>query len=229
MNSSSPHVEGRVSRRRSDARERVTEAAGQLFAERGFDETSMAMIAEAADVSVGTLYNLFANKESLFREMVHGKAMQLCARLGAALSASNGSALATIDAFLAELQASYRTEAPYIRLYFHVHDHAHVSFRAALAVETRKVYDETKAQLSAVLARGRENGEFHLNAPPARSAVAIASLASEMFFLSLSDPDDNDEGELLDEVRHIVHTGVLGLGGSPGPIHAIDDSSKETP
>lgn len=211
MNSGSLQTKGRVSRRRSDARDRVIEAAGELFAERGFDETSMALIAEAADVAVGTLYNLFANKESLFRELVHGKALQLCERLGAALASSSDSAVATVDAFLAELQANYRTEAPYIRLYFHVHDHAHMSFRAALGEETRQVYEAIRKELTAVLTRGDAAGEFRLVAPPARSAVAIAGLASEMFFLSLSEPDHNDERALLEEVRHIVHAGVLGL------------------
>jgi len=212
MNHGSTTLPGRVSRRRSSAKARAIAAASGLFAERGFEETPMALVAEQADVSVGTLYNLFANKDALFRELIHGKALLVRERLSRALESSAGSALAAVDAFLAEIQSVYRTEAPYIRIYFHVHDHAHLSFRASLSEDTRHVYDETRAQLTGVLERGQSVGEFPLAAPAAHAAVAITAVAGELFFLSVADPNQHDESALLEEVRRIVHTGILGLG-----------------
>jgi len=211
MNAGSPQPVGRVSRRRSDAKARAIDAAGRLFAERGFDETAMALIAERADVSVGTLYNLFANKDALFRELIYGKALLVRERLRRALDSST-SALAAVDAFLSELQAVYRTEAPYIRIYFHVHDHAHLSFRASLSDDTRHVYDETKTELAAVLERGRRAGEFPLLAPAEHAAVALTAVAGEMFFLHVAEPTAHPEQSLFEEVRRIVHRGILGLG-----------------
>jgi AcrR family transcriptional regulator len=214
MNQGSIAPLGRVNRRRSSAKARVIDAASGLFAERGFEETPMALVAEQADVSVGTLYNLFANKDALFRELIHGKAVLVRERLSRALGSSAGSALAAVDAFLAEIQSVYRTEAPYIRIYFHVHDHAHLSFRTSLSEDTRHVYDETRTQLTGVLERGQSVGEFPLSAPAAHAAVAITAVAGELFFLSVAAPSQHDESALLDEVRRIVHTGVLGLSYS---------------
>jgi AcrR family transcriptional regulator len=47
-------------------REQLVEIATRLFAERGFDGTSIEAILEEAGVSRGSLYHHFANKEALF-------------------------------------------------------------------------------------------------------------------------------------------------------------------
>jgi AcrR family transcriptional regulator len=47
-------------------KEAILEAATNLFAERGFNETSMAEIAKATGVAQGTIFYHFNNKEELF-------------------------------------------------------------------------------------------------------------------------------------------------------------------
>jgi AcrR family transcriptional regulator len=47
------------------SRERILQAARQLFHERGFEGTAIADILKAADVRSGTLYHFFASKEAL--------------------------------------------------------------------------------------------------------------------------------------------------------------------
>ena len=51
-------------------KDRVLEAAAQLFSERRFDEVSMEEIAQQAEVGKGTLYTYFANKEELYFAVV---------------------------------------------------------------------------------------------------------------------------------------------------------------
>jgi AcrR family transcriptional regulator len=55
----------RRERRVTARKEQILHAAGRLFAERGFHRTTTKDIAEAADVSEGTIYNYFANKDEL--------------------------------------------------------------------------------------------------------------------------------------------------------------------
>ena len=52
-----------------DKRTEITQAALDLIVERGFHGTSMAMVAEKADVGAGTIYHYFESKESLIKEM----------------------------------------------------------------------------------------------------------------------------------------------------------------
>src|SRR5262249_28708185 len=54
---------GRRERRRAETHERIFRAALQLFAQRGFLETTVEDITEAADVGKGTFFNYFPTKE----------------------------------------------------------------------------------------------------------------------------------------------------------------------
>jgi len=63
--------------RRSPSREAIVVAAERLFLERGVGAVSMDELAEAAGVARRTLYNQFASKEEIFREMLARVAGQL--------------------------------------------------------------------------------------------------------------------------------------------------------
>jgi TetR/AcrR family transcriptional regulator, regulator of autoinduction and epiphytic fitness len=56
--------------RRGESRSAIIDAAERLFLERGFGFVSMDELAEAAGVARRTLYNQFASKEEIFREML---------------------------------------------------------------------------------------------------------------------------------------------------------------
>jgi AcrR family transcriptional regulator len=52
-------------RKKQQTRETIARVALQLFAERGYDETTLAEIAEAADVSPRTIFSYFESKEEI--------------------------------------------------------------------------------------------------------------------------------------------------------------------
>ena len=56
---------GRRQRHSAEIRERLFRAALKLFAERGFSETSVEDITEAADVGKGTFFNYFPSKDHI--------------------------------------------------------------------------------------------------------------------------------------------------------------------
>lgn len=63
-------IEAGPKTRRGGSREAIVAAAERLFLERGFGSVSMDELAEAAGVARRTLYNQFASKEEIFREML---------------------------------------------------------------------------------------------------------------------------------------------------------------
>jgi AcrR family transcriptional regulator len=68
----------RHERRRRETADRIVEAAGSLFAERGFVATTVTDICERADVARQTFFNHFATKQDLVRELsVLGRAFAL--------------------------------------------------------------------------------------------------------------------------------------------------------
>ena len=62
---------------RRGSREAIVDAAARLFLERGFGSVSMDELAIAAGVARRTLYNQFASKEEIFREMLRRVSSQL--------------------------------------------------------------------------------------------------------------------------------------------------------
>jgi len=58
-------IPDRRQRRSADIRERLFRAALQLFAEKGFVETTVGDITEAADVGKGTFFNYFPSKDHI--------------------------------------------------------------------------------------------------------------------------------------------------------------------
>ncbi len=54
---------------KAERRSRIVEAAASLLRESGFDSVSMLQIAERADVSPATVYNLFLSKAAVFQHV----------------------------------------------------------------------------------------------------------------------------------------------------------------
>ncbi|MCI3933095.1 TetR/AcrR family transcriptional regulator [Streptomyces sp. AN091965] len=59
-------AEGLRERKKRQTKQRISDIATGLFLERGFAAVTVADVAEAADVSVNTVYNYFPAKEDLF-------------------------------------------------------------------------------------------------------------------------------------------------------------------
>jgi AcrR family transcriptional regulator len=62
---SSPAKLGLRERKKQQTRETIARAARDLFAERGYDETTLAEIAEAADISPRTIFAYYESKEDI--------------------------------------------------------------------------------------------------------------------------------------------------------------------
>ena len=78
----SPAAVSRRERRSADIRERLFRSALRLFAEKGFAETTVEDITEAADVGKGTFFNYFPSKDHIllaFSDMQLGKLSELVA------------------------------------------------------------------------------------------------------------------------------------------------------
>src|SRR6476646_5533880 len=65
-----PPAGGRVERRKARTREALLAAARRLFAAQGVETTTIAEIAEEADIAVGSFYNYFATKDELLTALL---------------------------------------------------------------------------------------------------------------------------------------------------------------
>lgn len=65
-------AEGLRERKKRQTRQYISDVATGLFLDRGFDAVTVAEVADAADVSVNTVYNYFPAKEDLFFDRSKG-------------------------------------------------------------------------------------------------------------------------------------------------------------
>lgn len=66
MEVSVPRGDGLRDRKKRRTRQSISDMATQLFVERGFEEVTLAQIADAAEVSVKTIFNHFGSKDDLY-------------------------------------------------------------------------------------------------------------------------------------------------------------------
>ena len=66
----------RKERERERIRQEILQAAEEEFSQSGFRDTSMSAIAARVELSVGTLYNFFPSKDSLFITLMDTKATE---------------------------------------------------------------------------------------------------------------------------------------------------------
>jgi AcrR family transcriptional regulator len=133
-------------------REQLIEVATRLFAERGYEDTSIEAVLTAAGVSRGALYHHFAGKDALFEAVVESIENGITTALGAQVAAApdavamvHTGALAWIDlAADPVIQRVILTDAPSV-----------LGFERWRALNDKYAVDATRAMLQRVADEGR--------------------------------------------------------------------------
>lgn len=185
----------------------IIEAAAQLFAERGYEQTTTHQIAAAAGVSVGALYRYFDGKQAILRELYEQEMSGLRAR---ALEEFSIADLVSKD--LGQLLRKT------LELAFRIYGER-PGLRRVLAEQSRKIPDLAR------LRRSQEAGVHHavrqiLEAAPGVTLadVELGAYLVSLFLESLMDDlllyrrDEPpfDDGRVIDGASELVLRFVLG-------------------
>jgi TetR/AcrR family transcriptional regulator len=173
----------RLSRRERELslrKEIILEAAEEVFASKGYYEAAVEEVASRAEISVGSLYNLFASKEALYLTLIEQRVdgflqhVTRCAETGGAASERLDRLLEGIFAYLEQHQAFFRLYVVSTHgLPWHVNsDMGHVLFAK---------YKEMLNCVMAICQQGKEEREFHTETP---FSLALAILGVVNAFLT---------------------------------------------
>ncbi len=128
-----------------EKRKRVLEAATIEFADYGFEHTSIQQIAKKADISVGSIYKYFENKEELFA-MVVKENLMLLEELLLHHSSSDEDVIVKAEKVLKELLRFSKKHPQLIKLYCSITTGNNTEFSRMLAERVEsisaKVYTE---------------------------------------------------------------------------------------
>jgi AcrR family transcriptional regulator len=149
----------RRERKRAETRERIFRAALQLFAERGYLETTVEDITEAADVGKGTFFNYFPTKEHVLAQYGEERVEQVSRALERARSGKESVSSALKE--LATNLAGQSSESPeLLRSVFA----ANLSC-APVRGELQKRIQRARQLMSQIFALGQQRGEIRPDIP----------------------------------------------------------------
>jgi AcrR family transcriptional regulator len=201
-----------VERKRHQARQRIIQAARELFLERGFDSVSVGDIAERAEVGRTTFFRHFGDKQ----EVVFAKEQELLETIAAASQADGTAAARSATEAVEQLrpvllalcaQATTDPEA-YTRHFQLIEQHPEL--RARDAVKMQQIADKLSDLL---MCRGSDQATARF---AAQIALACYQTAKRL---------GNNPHTLVDETQ-AAFTRVLTLGTAPTETQAEPPGSR---
>ncbi len=167
-------LKDQMRRARNDVyRQHILEAAEQIFAERGFENTKLQDISAMAGVSMGTIYSIFASKEDLFRAILDERGQELLAlaRAGATRDGSPRAALSE----LIESYIGYFADHPHF-LRMHLRLGTSWVLGPSLSTESQvQLWTDIHALQADLFRRGVAAGEF-VDEDPAYLAKVFSAM-----------------------------------------------------
>jgi AcrR family transcriptional regulator len=161
---------GRRERHRAETRERLFRAALKIFAERGYLETTVEDITEAADVGKGTFFNYFPTKEHVLAAL---GAERIAATERALLQARKGPVLPVLKELATDLAGQSTASAALLRAIYA----AHASCEPVRA-ELHKRLHIGRRLLTQIFTLAQKRGEVRRD----RSAAELGRLTQIVMF-----------------------------------------------
>jgi AcrR family transcriptional regulator len=189
---------------KSQRRDEIMAAAKEVFARKGFHDTTIADIAKRAGLAYGSIYWYFDSKDELFHALMAVEEEALRSHLAAAVGArQDGDGAAP---FRTAVQATFE---------FFEADKATVKllFRDAYALGDRfekhlgGIYERFIDDIENVIAAAQQRGEV-VAAPPRMVAYTLAALIGQLAHRRLSTDDGVTAAEVADFVVTLTLNGL---------------------
>jgi AcrR family transcriptional regulator len=189
---------------KSQRRDEIMAAAKEVFARKGFHDTTIADIAKRAGLAYGSIYWYFDSKDELFHALMAVEEGALRSHIAAAVGArQDGGGEAP---FRTAVQATFE---------FFESDKATVKllFRDAYALGDRfekhlgGIYERFIDDIESVIVVAQQRGEM-VAAPPRMVAYTLAALIGQLAHRRLSTDDGVSAAEVADFVVTLVLNGL---------------------
>jgi len=199
----------RKERERLRHKQEILNTALRLFSEQGFHNVSMQQIAEASEFSVGTLYNFFNSKETLFEELINSCGETIIETLVAIMD-SPGTEVERLTNFIRYACTLLEEHAQFIKLYV-----SELGTRGAKLSKRREREDFNtilNVRLEQILEDGIRKGLFR-HVDPAIAAKAINSIIETLGFEMAGQFDKVVTTDMFAKVEQLFVDGLLLPGG----------------
>ncbi len=161
---------------RDDQRQRVLDVAGDLFAERGFDDVTMADIATGANVARATVFNYFGSKYTLVETLTETVLEVFRAMLDLALADETTPTPDVVRRLFEEMGAGIESQRSFFRGVFR--EIARIQLGLDESAVAKRANDEAHARLLRLVERGQARGDLNRELDADAMARAFQSLVN---------------------------------------------------
>lgn len=159
----------------TDTRSRIVAAAVSLFAERGFDATSVNQVVARAGVAKGALYHHFQSKDDLlyevYRELVDRQLAGLAGVLGQSLAPA-----AALRAIVADMVVTTAARVAEAKVFFRESHRLGDVNQERVRAARRQIHDA----VTGLVRQGQQNGEFNTVATPEMVTFTVFGVINEL-------------------------------------------------
>jgi len=207
---------GKLSRREREKlrhRRLISDAALELFAERGYHNVTMHEIADSAEFAIGTLYNFFESKEAIYEAIMLETAHEVVGELIETIS-STAEPLVALRSYIMASARLFSDALTVVRLFMSANEgFAGPQFRRIQAKIRRRV-DDLESRVTALMAEGVRQGVFK-EADPEFLAICLMSLCKGYFERRLFERGEELAEADVDDLLEFFMKGALSVRAEP--------------
>ena len=197
----------RKQREHLEHKQEILETALKLFSELGFHNVSMQEIAEESEFSVGTLYNFFESKESLFSALIRSCAHRVSDILIPILD-EKADEKRKITIYIEAHKQIIEEYASSIRLYLSQNLQSVLTLGPDVEPETNAVREAIRQKLSDVFKSGMRNGIFK-NLDPWITTLSLSAVLESFVFSVIKSPEKISIEDGISRIKELFFMGIV--------------------
>lgn len=193
-------------RDRSERRGEILRVALELFSRKGYAGTTMAEIATASGLAVGTLYKFFKDKNDLYQALLAETVHDFESRLIAVLK-GEGAPIQRLERFIDVGSQLFVEHLPMTRVYFSQTAAAFLFASAGLEDESFLSYRRIVQSVSDVCAEAVQRGEL-VDIPPKVLALGLEGVHNGFLAALVREPGSYTPDEIATYTKQMFFTAL---------------------
>jgi TetR/AcrR family transcriptional regulator len=193
---------------REHRRREILDAARTFFEQKGYEATTMAEIAQAAHLAVGTLYKFFKDKRDLYQTLVAETMQDFERQLTAVLREPHDDEIAQLHRYIDLGAELFVKHLPIIRVYFSETGAAFLFATAGLEGEAFMSYRRIVAAVEETFRRGVEKGVF-VELDPAVLAMGLEGVHNAFLTALVREPGSYTPEQIARYTKQMFFNSVV--------------------
>lgn len=196
-----------------DRRAAILEIAKKLFVQKGYKATTVAEIAAGANLSVGTVYKFFKDKETLYLTLVAEILNEFEQMMQRVLRDAPGNSVSKIGRCIDTSAALFVKHLPFIRVYYGEIGAAFLFASSGLKGELYQTYRRIADALMEICRTGIEEKLF-VDLPPAELMRGLEGVHNAYLTALVQDPEHYSAEQIAGLTKRVFFESVLIKPGS---------------